>query len=119
MTGDGALVRAGVATYAVGLLALPAANSVLGVAGAAAVVGAGVGLVLPSVDAGLSASVSRDLRAGALSLRNSVTFLGRAAGPVAFAAAAGAAGYDPLLRASGALALSVAALAAIAARLRR
>ncbi|MFC3478872.1 MFS transporter [Halobacterium litoreum] len=116
--GDAAIVRAGIATYAVGLLAVPFATSVVGVAAGAAVVGAGVGFVLPSVDAGLSARVPGDLRAGALSLRNSVTFLGRAAGPLLFAYLAADTGYEPLLTAAGVAALAAVALATVGSRLR-
>lgn len=115
---DPALVTAGVAVYGVGLVAVPLATSPLGVAAGASVVGAGVGLVLPSVDAGLSDRVPRGLRAGALSLRNSVTFLGRASGPLLFAWLAAATGYDRLLAGAGSLALAAAATTAVALRWR-
>lgn len=113
--GDATIVGVGVATYALGLLALPHTTTVPEVAAVGGVIGAGVGLVLPSVDAGLSERVPDDLRAGALSLRNSVTFLGRAAGPVLFAALAADAGYEPLLTAAGLAALAAVALATVAA----
>lgn len=63
--------------------------------------GAGWGLVLPSIDAGVSDIVPPQFRAGALSLRNSASFLGRAAGPVLFTALAAGSGYRVLLLAAG------------------
>jgi len=110
------LVRAGIAVYAVGLLVVPFAVSPVGVAAGASIAGGGVGLVLPSVDAGLTDHVPADLRAGALSLRNSVTFLGRASGPVAFAALAGSVGYDSLFTLAGVVSLAVVAVVTAAAR---
>lgn len=115
--GDATIVSAGVATYAVGLVAIPLASSIGGITAAAAVVGAGVGFVLPSVDAGLSTHVPADLRAGALSLRNSVTFLGRAAGPVLFATLAASVGYGAVLTGAGVAAVVAAAVAIAASRL--
>jgi len=110
------LVRAGIAVYAVGLLVVPFAVSPVGVAAGASIAGGGVGLVLPSVDAGLTDHVPADLRAGALSLRNSVTFLGRASGPVAFAALAGSVGYASLFTLAGVVSLAVVAVVTAAAR---
>ncbi|WP_232701411.1 MFS transporter [Halobacterium wangiae] len=112
------IVRAGIGVYAVGLLVVPFTTSPLGVAAGASIAGGGVGLVLPSVDAGLTDRVPADLRAGALSLRNSVTFLGRASGPIAFAAFAGAVGYDALFTTAGFVAFAVVALATAVLRLR-
>lgn len=54
--------------------------------------------------------------AGALSIRNSVTFLGRAVGPVLFAGLAARTGYRPLLLAAGVAGLAGVALAPIVSR---
>ncbi|MFC4543334.1 MFS transporter [Halosolutus amylolyticus] len=91
------LVAGGFVCLAIGLAVAGLADSVLAIAAATAIIGAGVGLVLPSVDAEVSDRVAGRYRAGALSLRNSTTFLGRTAGPVAFAGVAATTGYAPLL----------------------
>ena len=66
---------------------------------------AGVGLTMPAVDADIADLVSDRFRAGALSLRNSTTFLGRSVGPILFAGLAIGVGYRPLLLAATVLAL--------------
>ena len=103
---DDRIVALGYACYGVGLLTAWAATSLALVVAGVVVVGAGVGLTLPSVDALLTDLVSREYRAGALSLRNSATFLGRAAGPILFAGLAAETGYRPLLLAAGLLAFA-------------
>lgn len=72
--------------------------------------------MLPSVDAEVSDRVTSQYLAGALSLRNSTTFLGRTLGPVAFAGVATTTGYAPLLFASAVVALAVAAVVIAGAR---
>ncbi|MGQ5516681.1 MFS transporter [Halococcus saccharolyticus] len=67
--------------------------------------GAGWGLALPSIDAGVSDLVPTQFRAGALSLRGSASFVGRAAGPILFAALAVRSGYRILLLLAGVCAL--------------
>ena len=67
--------------------------------------GTGWGLALPSIDAGVSDLVPTRFRAGALSLRGSASFIGRAAGPVVFAALSTGAGYRVLLLLAGVVAL--------------
>ncbi|EJN58895.1 MFS transporter [Halogranum rubrum] len=99
------LVAAGIGAYGVGLLGAWAAPSALFVGVSMLAVGAGVGLVLPSVDAAVSDRIPASFRAGALSLRNSTTFLGRASGPLVFAGLAVVVGYPTLLLASGVVAL--------------
>jgi MFS family permease len=91
------LVACGFGCFAVGFAGIFAAGSLLPFAAAMLAVGAGTGIVLPSVDAAVTDAVSDSVRAGAVSLRNSTTFLGRAAGPVAFAGLATGVGYRPLL----------------------
>ncbi|SEO73281.1 Predicted arabinose efflux permease, MFS family [Halogranum amylolyticum] len=102
---NGRLVAAGVGAYGVGLLGAWAAPSALFVGVSMLAVGCGVGLVLPSVDAAVSDRIPASFRAGALSLRNSTTFLGRASGPFVFAGLALVVGYPALLFASGTVAL--------------
>ncbi|MDY6764319.1 MAG: MFS transporter, partial [Halobacteria archaeon] len=63
--------------------------------------GAGWGLILPSIDAGVSDIVRSQHRAGALSLRGSASSIGRAAGPVAFATLSLQMGYRVLLLVAG------------------
>ncbi|MFC7044219.1 MFS transporter [Halobacteriaceae archaeon GCM10025711] len=111
------LIAVGFACYGVGLLVawLATAPWLFGVAAIA--FGAGVGLSMPAVDAAVSDRVAGTYRAGALSLRNSTTFLGRATGPIAFAGLAVTTGYPTLLLAGGIVALA-AAVVATAARTR-
>ncbi|QFU81345.1 MFS transporter [Natronorubrum aibiense] len=110
------LVAVGFVCLAVGLAVAWLATSVLAIAAATGIIGAGIGLVLPSVDAEVSDRVTSQYLAGALSLRNSTTFLGRTLGPVAFAGVATTTGYAPLLFASAVVALAVAAVVIAGAR---
>lgn len=104
------LVALGFGSYAVGFLLawlwpVPAV-----IAGAVMFVGAGLGLLLPNVDAALNERVSTAERAGAMSLRTSTTFLGRTTGPVAFVLLAVTAGmgYPFLLLVAGGLSVGAA-----------
>lgn len=96
--------------YAVGLLFAWAGSSILAVFVGAAAVGAGFGLAHPSVDAAVSRLVPTDYRAGALSIRNGTTFLGRSVGPVAYTIIAMSTGYRALLLVSGLSALVIGAV---------
>ncbi|WP_071391307.1 MFS transporter [Haloprofundus marisrubri] len=118
---NGPLVAAGFVCLATGLGITWLATG-LGTAGVVAplvigagvlFVGAGAGLVLPSVDAEVSRLVPTQFRAGALSLRNSATFLGRAAGPVVFAGIAITTGYATLLLIAGVASLVCAVVLAV------
>lgn len=98
LTSNERLVAAGFAAYGVGLIGAWLATSPLHLGLAAVPIGAAAGLNLPTVDDGVTGLVRPDRRAGALSVRNSLTFLGRAVGPVLFAGlAAGGVGYRPVL----------------------
>lgn len=99
------MVALGYGCYGVGLLGVWAAPSPALIAVAVGVFGAGLGLSMPAVDAAISDLVAAEHRGGALSLRNSLTFLGRATGPVLFAGVAATTGYEPLLLAGGVVAL--------------
>jgi ACDE family multidrug resistance protein len=113
------LIAVGFVCYAVGLGVVWAAPSPLVVGVGVAAFGAGLGLTLPSVDAEMSERVSTHYRAGALSLRNSTTFLGRASGPALFGVLALTTGFRPLLLAAGVVALLVAGVGALASGRRR
>ena len=113
---DHQLIAIGFACYGVGLLGAWLAPSPLFVGGAVFVVGAGLGLTMPAVDAAISSLVSSRHRAGALSIRNSTTFLGRSVGPVLFAGLAVTTGYRTLLLAAGIVALGSGMAAVLAGR---
>ncbi len=112
------LVALGFVGYGAGFVLFGLTTWVVVVAVAALFAGAGIGLLLPSVDAALSERISSEYRAGAFSLRNSTTFLGRFAGPITFAGLARSTdgGYTPLLFAAGGLAVAAAVLVGVVAR---
>ncbi|MFC6731360.1 MULTISPECIES: MFS transporter [unclassified Haladaptatus] len=110
------LVAGGFACFGVGLVVAWLAPSALVVALGAVVVGAGLGLSMPAVDAAISDLVTGEYRAGALSLRNSTTFLGRATGPALFAGLAAVTGYPLLLLGAGLVSLTLALLIGVALR---
>ncbi|WP_266079658.1 MFS transporter [Haladaptatus caseinilyticus] len=103
---DGVLVTLGFACYGLGLFGIWIASSVIVVGLGVALIGGGVGLSMPSVDAAISGLVAPRFRAGALSVRNSTTFLGRAVGPVLFAGLAVSTGYRLLLFGAGVVAFA-------------
>ncbi|WP_231184379.1 MFS transporter [Haladaptatus sp. DYF46] len=107
-TSNYGLIAAGFVCYAVGLFGAWLAPSPVFIAATMLVLGAGLGLSMPAVDAAISDLVSSGLRGGALSLRNSTTFLGRAAGPILFAGLAEVTGYYPLFVISAIVALVIA-----------
>lgn len=111
------LIAIGFACYGVGFFVFGLTTWIGAVAVAAAFAGFGIGLLLPSVDATLSDRVTQEYRAGAFSLRNSTTFLGRFGGPITFTglAVTVGVGYTPLLLASGVIAVGAAILTAVAA----
>ena len=110
------MIAIGFACYGAGFLLFGLTTWIGAVVVAAIFAGAGVGLLLPSVDAALSDRTAEAYRAGAFSLRNSTTFLGRFTGPIAFTGLAGTVGlgYTPLLLVSGALAVGAALLVGVA-----
>ncbi|MDS0478584.1 hypothetical protein [Natrinema sp. 1APR25-10V2] len=114
---NGRLIALGFACYGIGFLATWFVPDSLAVAGGLVIVGAGIGLLLPTVDAAVSNRVVAEYRAGAFSLRNSTIFSGRAAGPVTFAglAAAGSVEYGGLLLAAALVAFGAALLAVLSA----
>lgn len=111
------LIVAGFVVLGGSLLAFQVADSPLRFGVVAALFGVGSGLILPSVDASIASLTEATYRGGALSLRNSATFLGRGTGPVAFTLAAGVTGYLPLMAAVGGSLLVLALIsAAVVAR---
>lgn len=113
---NGLLVAGGFLCFGVGLVGIRLASTVAAVGVAVAVFGVGVGLGMPSVDAELARLVPVAYRAGALGLRNSVTFFGRATGPVVFTVAAGAVGYPTTMLVAGVATLGLGVVGALAAR---
>jgi MFS transporter, ACDE family, multidrug resistance protein len=109
------LIALGFACYAVGFAAAWAATGLFVTTVAVVVVGVGVGLLMPVVDAAVSDRSSTEYLAGAMSLRNSTTFLGRTTGPIAFAglAISVGVGYEPLLLASSLVAIIATGVAVI------
>lgn len=108
------LIATGFGCYGVGLFGVWVATSPIFIAVAVGVFGAGLGLSMPAVDAAISDLVSKEYRGGALSLRNSLTFLGRATGPVLFAGIAATIGYESLLLSGGVVALATGGFALLA-----
>jgi MFS transporter, ACDE family, multidrug resistance protein len=95
----------GFVLYCVGLFGLWLAATPLLVGVSVVFIGAGLGLSMPSVNAAISGLVSPRFLAGALSIRNSTTFLGRAVGPVLFAGLVVSTGYRLLLFGAGLVAV--------------
>lgn len=108
------LIAIGFVGFGAGIVGTWLAPSLVLVGLSAVLYGIGPGLILPSVDAGISGLTPARYRAGALSLRNSTTFLGRATGPVLFASVATVTGYRTLLLAAGLLAIATGLLAGAA-----
>lgn len=105
---DYRIITVGFVATAAGLVGAWLAPTPLLIAVATLGFGAGWGLALPSIDAGVSDLVPTQFRAGALSLRGSASFVGRAAGPIAFAALSTGTGYRVLLLLAGLVALASA-----------
>lgn len=93
--------------YGLGLGLVWAGTSVALITVGTILVGVGFGLALPSVDAAIGHIAPPEYRAGALSIRNGTTFLGRSAGPIVYTSLAIVTGYSALLLASGVIALAV------------
>ncbi|WP_313696206.1 MFS transporter [Halorarum halobium] len=100
------IIAAGFGIVGGGLVAAWWAPTLGVLVAATAALGAGWGTVLPSLDAGVSEGVETRFRAGALSFRNSTTFLGRALGPWLFTTLVVGRGYRPLLLVAGGCALA-------------
>lgn len=108
------LIAIGFVGFGAGIVSTWLAPSLALVGLSAVLYGAGPGLILPSVDAGISGLVPAQYRAGSLSLRNSTTFLGRATGPILFTSIATVTGYRTLLLAAGLVAIGAGLLAGAA-----
>lgn len=113
---DHEIITLGFAATAVGLGGAWIAPSPLLIAVATLGFGSGWGIALPSIDAAVSDLVPTQFRAGALSLRGSASFLGRAAGPILFATLAIQTGYRILLLAAGTVAFLFAGFLVLLAR---
>ncbi len=108
------LVALAFACYAVGLSVVGLAGSPPVVAAGVLAVGAGQGVALPSFDAAVSRLAPPQYRAGALSFRTSMIWLGTTVGPVAFTALGGPGGYTLPLLAGGVVGGLVALVLALA-----
>ena len=99
--------------YGVGLVVVWLRISVPLIAAGAVVVGVGFGLALPSIDAAIGRIAPPEYRAGALSIRNGTTFLGRSVGPIVYTSLGIVTGYSVLLLSSGVLTLAIGASALV------
>lgn len=97
--------------YGGGLAVVWAGRSVPLIAAGAVVVGVGFGLALPSIDAAIGRIAPPEYRAGALSIRNGTTFLGRSVGPIVYTSVAIATGYQVLLLASSVATVTIGGVA--------
>ncbi len=115
VTSNERLIAGGFACYAVGFAAIWFSSGLLSVVAAVTIVGVGVGLLMPAVDAAVSDLIPAEQLAGAMSLRNSTTFLGRTAGPFVFTglAISGGYGYETLLLGASGIALVATGVAAV------
>ncbi len=109
-TGD-RLVSGGFVALGVGLLGVWAARSPAQVGVAILAFGAGMGLVLPSLDTITSSLVGREFRAGVTSFRTSSIRIGQTVGPPLFTAVAVVTGYGPLVLVAGLCTLAVGVVA--------
>lgn len=110
------LLATGFVGYGLGLAGTWAAASPNGVLVALFVVGAGHGLVLPTIPSELSALAPGRFRSGALSVRTSLYLVGQALGPPLFTVPAAALGYTIPLLAAGVVTGVAGVLALLALR---
>lgn len=101
------LIGLGIVSYGLGLSGIWLADSPVGVATTLLVVGAGHGLIMPSLDTEISGLASDRLRGGVTSLRISIKKVGQTIGPVLFPTVAVFIDYPLLLLVTGVLALLV------------
>ena len=109
-TGD-RLVSGGFVALGVGLLGVWAARSPAQVGVAILAFGAGMGMVLPSLDTITSSLAGREFRAGVTSFRTSSIRIGQTVGPPLFTAVAVVTGYGPLVLVAGLCTLAVGVVA--------
>ena len=107
---DPEIIAVGFMTTALGLGGVWFATSPVLIAISTVGFGAGWGLTLPSIDAGVSDLVRTQYRAGALSLRGSASSIGRAGGPIAFTTLSLQFDYRVLLLSAGIIALGFGVL---------
>jgi MFS family permease len=107
---DSEIIAIGFLATALGLGGVWFATSPVSIAIATVGFGAGWGLTLPSIDAGVSDLVRTQYRAGALSLRGSASSIGRTGGPIAFTTLSLQFGYRSLLLSAGLIALGFGVL---------
>jgi ACDE family multidrug resistance protein len=115
LSGD-RLVAAGFVAYGAGLGGVWLARSPAGVGVAILGFGAGMGLVIPSLDTITSSLAGREFRGGVTSFRTSAIRVGQTVGPTLFTTAAAVAGYRPLLLFSAATTLVLGAATSLLTR---
>jgi MFS family permease len=101
------LVALGFVAYGVGLAGVWLARSPVGVGVAILAFGAGMGLVLPSLDVITSSLADREFRGGVTSFRTTSIRVGQTVGPPLFTTVAAVTGYRPLLLTAAATTLAV------------
>jgi ACDE family multidrug resistance protein len=115
LSGD-RLVALGFVAYGVGLGGVWLARSPVEVAVAILGFGAGMGLVIPSLDSITSSLADREFRGGVTSFRTSAIRIGQTVGPPVFTTAAVVAGYRPLLLVAAAVTLALGAATSVLTR---
>jgi MFS family permease len=107
------IIVAGVASLGVGLALMSRASTPVRFAAAILPFGAGMGLVMPSLDTAISVLVPTDFRAGAMSVRTSMVRLGQTVGPPLFTGLFAVVTERFLLLAAGGVGLATAVLVAL------
>jgi MFS family permease len=108
------LLVTGFACYAVSLLGVALAGDLPLLAGSLLVFGVGIGLITPTLFAGLSALAPDHVRAGVMSLQTTTIGLSQVVGPALFTLAVGAIGYQGvLLGASGGAVIGTALIGVV------
>ncbi len=107
------MIAIGIFCYGLALLGISSLSSVIVILFSVLLFGGGIGVSMPAVDSAISDFVPMQQRGGALSIRNSTTFIGRASGPFLFAILATVLGYTTLFVIVGGTVVIIALLLSI------
>lgn len=107
------MIALGLLCYGLALLGISSLSSVVVILFSVILFGGGIGVSMPAVDSAISDFVPMQQRGGALSIRNSTTFFGRASGPFIFAIFATVLGYTTLFIIVGGTVFIIALLLSI------
>ena len=110
---DHQMIALGIFFYGLAMLGISSLSTVFIIVMSVIMFGAGIGVSMPAVDSAISDFVPLQQRGGALSIRNSTTFLGRASGSFIFASLAAIFGYTNLFLIVGGIVLTFAILLSI------